>query len=83
MKSQPYRPHAFPVSIKGVCVQEERVLLLRNERDEWELPGGKLELGEDQPECLAREIKEETGWPVTVGAILDSWHTTSVTALTS
>jgi 8-oxo-dGTP pyrophosphatase MutT (NUDIX family) len=22
-------------------------LLLENERDEWELPGGKLELGED------------------------------------
>jgi len=74
MGSQPYRPHAFPVSIKGVCVQREKVLLLHNERDEWELPGGKLELGEDPPACLAREISEETGWSVTVGPILDTWQ---------
>jgi ADP-ribose pyrophosphatase YjhB (NUDIX family) len=37
----------FPVSVKGVVVQGGKVLLLRNERDEWELPGGKLEVGED------------------------------------
>ena len=34
--------HAFPVSVKGVAVQNGRVLLLENERGEWELPGGKL-----------------------------------------
>ena len=33
---------AFPVSVKGVVVRANRVLLLRNERDEWELPGGRL-----------------------------------------
>lgn len=42
-----YQPHLFPVSVKGVVVRDGRVLLLRNERDEWELPGGKLELGEE------------------------------------
>lgn len=67
-------PRAFPVSIKGVCVRRGKVLLLRNERDEWELPGGKLELGEDPVDCLSREISEETGWAVTVGAILDAWQ---------
>lgn len=74
MNPQAYRPHAFPISVKGVCVQGGKVLLLHNERDEWELPGGKLELGEDPPSCLAREISEETGWPVAVGPILDSWQ---------
>jgi len=64
----------FPVSVKGVAVQHGRVLLLRNERSEWELPGGKLELGEDPPACVAREIAEETGWGVTVGPILDCWQ---------
>ena len=69
-----HRPHNFPVSIKGVCVRKGRVLLLRNEREEWELPGGKLELGEDPAACVGREISEETGWVVRVGPILDSWQ---------
>ncbi|GLX92537.1 NUDIX domain-containing protein [Herbidospora sp. NBRC 101105] len=68
------RPPRFPVSVKGVVVRDDRVLLLRNERDEWELPGGRLERGEDPAGCLAREIGEETGWQADVGPILDSWQ---------
>ena len=64
----------FPVSVKGVVVRHGRVLLLRNERAEWELPGGKLELHEDPSSCVMREIAEETGWEVTVGPILDCWQ---------
>jgi 8-oxo-dGTP pyrophosphatase MutT (NUDIX family) len=64
----------FPVSVKGVVVQGGRVLLLENERAEWELPGGKLELGEDPRSCVAREVGEETGWQVTTGPILDCWQ---------
>ncbi|MGH8794540.1 MAG: NUDIX hydrolase [Stackebrandtia sp.] len=74
MDAQDDRSRRYPVSVKGVCVQDGRVLLLHNERDEWELPGGKLELGEDPEDCVAREIEEESGWPVTVEAILDSWQ---------
>jgi len=69
-----YVAHAFPVSVKGVAVQDGKVLLLENERDEWELPGGKLELGEDPPGCVVREICEETGWQVTAGPLLDCWQ---------
>jgi len=69
-----YQPQLYPVSVKGVVVRDERVLLLRNERDEWELPGGKLELGEDPAVCVAREIAEEVGWNVTCGPILDAWQ---------
>jgi 8-oxo-dGTP pyrophosphatase MutT (NUDIX family) len=66
--------HAFPVSVKGVAVQAGKVLLLENERDEWELPGGKLELGEDPGDCVVREICEESGWQVTAGPLLDCWQ---------
>jgi 8-oxo-dGTP pyrophosphatase MutT (NUDIX family) len=66
--------HAFPVSVKGVAVQAGQVLLLENERDEWELPGGKLELGEDPGGCAVREIFEESGWQVTAGPLLDCWQ---------
>lgn len=64
----------FPVSVKGVAIQAGKVLLLENERAEWELPGGKLEIGEDPPDCLVREISEETGWQVTAGPLLDCWQ---------
>jgi ADP-ribose pyrophosphatase YjhB (NUDIX family) len=63
----------FPVSVKGVVVRDGKVLLLKNERDEWELPGGRLELGETPEQCVAREITEETRWNVATGPILDSW----------
>jgi 8-oxo-dGTP pyrophosphatase MutT (NUDIX family) len=72
----------YPVSIKGVVLRDGKVLLLKNERDEWELPGGRIEHGETPQECVAREIAEEIQWPVTVGPILDTWmyHITSVDA---
>jgi 8-oxo-dGTP pyrophosphatase MutT (NUDIX family) len=48
----------FPVSVKGVVIYEQRVLLAFNERSEWELPGGRLEVGETPEACVAREIAE-------------------------
>jgi 8-oxo-dGTP pyrophosphatase MutT (NUDIX family) len=69
-----YRPQLYPVSVKGVVVRAGLVLLLRNERDEWELPGGKLELGEEPPHCAEREIAEEAGWEVAAGPLIDAWQ---------
>ncbi|WP_335035022.1 NUDIX domain-containing protein [Nostoc sp.] len=46
------------MSVKGVVCQEPKVILLKNECDEWELPEGKLELGEDPECCCIIEIKE-------------------------
>jgi 8-oxo-dGTP pyrophosphatase MutT (NUDIX family) len=54
-------------------IRDGEVILLRNERDEWELPGGKLELCESPERCLAREMAEELGLELEPESILDSW----------
>jgi mutator protein MutT len=66
-------PPLFPVSVKGVVLVGARTLLLRNERAEWELPGGRLEAGEDPAGCVVREIREELAIDVAVGELLDCW----------
>jgi 8-oxo-dGTP pyrophosphatase MutT (NUDIX family) len=68
-----YFEYQLPVSLKAVISWQGRLPLLRNEREEWELPGGKLDLGEEPAECLAREIREELAWDATVGEPLHTW----------
>jgi len=45
----------LPVSIKGVVLRKSSagsdVLLLRNNRQEWELPGGRIDGSETPEEC--------------------------------
>lgn len=73
-------PATYPVSVKGVLVRDGKVLLAYNERDEWELPGGRIEVGESPEQCVVREFREETGLPVVAAEIVDVWiyHVDSV-----
>ncbi|WP_455410029.1 NUDIX domain-containing protein [Streptomyces hiroshimensis] len=55
-----YVPPTWPVPVKGVAFDATgRVLLLHNERGEWELPGGRLEPADPSPErTVEREFEK-------------------------
>ena len=67
------KPTTYPTSVKGVLVVEGRVLLVKNSRDEWELPGGRPEEGEEHAQTLAREFMEELSIKISMSALLDSY----------
>ena len=66
-------PPAFPVSVKAVLRQGDRLVLLKNERDEWELPGGRMETAETPEEAVIREVAEELGAVIQPGDLIDAW----------
>jgi 8-oxo-dGTP pyrophosphatase MutT (NUDIX family) len=61
----------YPTSVKGVLIHDGLVLLLLDERGEWDLPGGRPDPGEDHRAALKREVHEEAGLEVEVGAALE------------
>jgi ADP-ribose pyrophosphatase YjhB (NUDIX family) len=72
--SWPADRRVFAVSIKGMlCPSIDNLVLLFNERDEWELPGGRLKIVETPRQCVTREIREELRLEVRVESILDSY----------
>lgn len=62
------------MSVKGILRSPKgELVLLMNERNEWELPGGRIELGESSQECLSREIREELNLDVQVDHPVDTY----------
>ena len=68
-------PRAAPqVAVGAVIVHEGRLLTVRRGsppgRGRWTIPGGRVERGEPVVDAVAREVAEETGLTVAVGALL-------------
>jgi len=62
-----------PISVKGVLLVGDKAVLLRNERGEWELPGGRMDAGETPAQTLIREFREELSIEVEPLGIIDSY----------
>jgi 8-oxo-dGTP pyrophosphatase MutT (NUDIX family) len=59
----------------GVLLRElggkvQVLLIYRRRYDDWTLPKGKLEAGESPQQAALREVREETGYEVTLGDAL-------------
>lgn len=61
--------------LQAAIVRDDRLLLVQctvpGEPPFWVLPGGGREAGESDAEAVAREVREELGVTVEVGAVLD------------
>ena len=62
------------VAVKAVIIEDGKCLLVKKAASQadrqfglWEIPGGKVEIGEPPIDALHREIKEELGIGVEVG----------------
>ncbi len=67
MNEQEQRPRMVFVQRTAIFEADGRVLLLRRSSNNrhaphfWEVPGGKVDEGEDLTRSLGRELREETG----------------------
>jgi ADP-ribose pyrophosphatase YjhB (NUDIX family) len=63
------------VRYQGLIIKDDAVLLIRHTRladdvSYWVIPGGGIEPGESEEECVIREMKEETNLDVRVEGLL-------------
>ena len=68
-----YTPYLIPVSVKGIVIENGKVWLRKNERNEWELPGGKIDEGEQPEKTIIRELDEELGFKTEVKEIIQAY----------
>jgi 8-oxo-dGTP diphosphatase len=65
---------SFRLAAYAVCIEDGRVLLVRQAAVEgestWSLPGGRVEHGEDPFDAVIREVAEETGCDAVVERLL-------------
>ncbi|MDF2546173.1 MAG: hydrolase [Anaerosolibacter sp.] len=67
----------FFFSTKDLIIEDTKFLAMYKIIDNkkwWDLPGGRMEFGENAEETLAREIKEELGVKIKPIKLIDTWN---------
>ena len=60
-----------PTAFAAVCDAAGRLLLVRRmDSGNWELPGGRVEFGEDATTAVEREVAEESGVTISVSRLV-------------
>lgn len=72
----------FSISQKAVLIRDNKCFIakLSNRLDGWDLPGGRINVGENKEEGLRREVKEEIGinnFELISTIHYDAWHTST------
>lgn len=74
------KPRSPRLAVRALILHQERLLLVNayggGVSDLWCAPGGGVELGSSLPDNLTREVHEETGLTVAVGApvLINEFH---------
>lgn len=72
----------FAIAVKSLIINNQKVLTLKRRDDnphaagEWDIPGGRLEPGENPFDGLKRETLEETNLQIDIMKPLDVQHFT-------
>ena len=66
------------IGVKGIFVRGREFLALYHDQNGiryWDLPGGRLEFGEDIESAMIREAREELGCEAETIRLIDTWQT--------
>ena len=65
---------------KALIIKDRKLLLIKksskdiNSPNQWEVPGGRKQVGENLEEHIIREVKEEVGLEILPKEIFDMWE---------